>query len=130
LRYEPVRLCRACTGPSGPVRVMTSLMSWTMRSLHDATERICELKGDLIAQEVLTTSLLLALSPEASMRFRQQFARASETARVVLFNAPVSEHTLMAFERGIQRTLTLMGAGGMAEESARLRPVPLRSEAV
>lgn len=101
-----------------------------MRSLHDATERICELKGDLIAQDVLTTSLLLALSPEASRRFLQQFELASETARVVLVNAPISEHTLTAFERGIQRTLTLMGAGSEAEEPARPRPVQVRSEAV
>lgn len=103
-----------------------------MRSLHDATERICELKGDLIAQDVLTTSLLLALSPEASRRFRQQFELASETARVVLVNAPISEHTLRAFERGIQRTLTLMGAAGsVAEpEPARPRPVQASSEAV
>jgi len=80
-----------------------------MRSLHDATERICELKGDLIAQDVLTTSLLLTLSPDASARFLRQFERASETARVVLVNAPISEHTLNAFERGIQRTLALLG---------------------
>jgi hypothetical protein len=101
-----------------------------MRSLHDATERICELKGDLIAQDVLTTSLLLALSPEASRRFLQKFEWASEAARAMLLNAPISEHTLTAFERGIQRTLALMGAGSMAEEPARPRPVQVRSEAV
>ena len=100
-----------------------------MRSLHDATERICELKGDLLAQDVLTTSLLLALSPEASQRFLQKFEVASEAARTVLVHAPISEHTLTAFERGIQRTLSLMGVGHAAEP-ARPRPVQVRSEAV
>lgn len=100
-----------------------------MRSLHDATERICELKGDLIAQDVLTTSLLLALSPDAARRFLQNFELASEAARVVLVNAPISEQTLTAFERGVRRTLTLMGVGSAAEP-ARLRLVQARSEAV
>jgi hypothetical protein len=100
-----------------------------MRSLHDATERICELKGDLIAQDVLTTSLLLALSPEASRRFLQNFELASEAARIVLVNASISEQTLTAFERGVQRTLTLMGFDSTGEP-ARLRSVQARSEAV
>ena len=100
-----------------------------MRSLHDAIERTCELKGDLIAQDALTTSLLLALSPDAAGRFLQNFEQASEAARVVLINAPISEQTLAAFERGVLRTLRLMGVGNMAEP-ARLRLVQARSEAM
>ncbi len=100
-----------------------------MRSLHDAIERTCELKGDLIAQDALTTSLLLALSPDAAKRFLQNFEQASEAARVVLINAPISEQTIAAFERGVRRTLTLVGVGSTAEPS-RLRYVKARSEAV
>ena len=78
-----------------------------MKNLQEATERICELKGNLIALDALVTALLQAMPVEARSDVLRTFAGHAEVARTVLLNTPTSELTLSAFERDVKRTLSL-----------------------
>lgn len=74
-----------------------------MKNLQDATEMICDLKGSVLALDALATALVGMLSPAALARARRAFDGNAEVARTVLINAPISEHTIAAFERDVQR---------------------------
>jgi hypothetical protein len=79
-----------------------------MRTLAEATERICELKGSLLAVQAVLTALIEELPAEQRGRLSAAFDVHTEVARTVLLNAPISEHTLAAFERDVSRTRTLL----------------------
>lgn len=81
-----------------------------MRNLQEATERICELKGSLVALDALSTALIAALHPSQRVTVRAAFERHAEVARTVLLHAPVSEHTVSAFEVDCARHATLLAA--------------------
>lgn len=81
-----------------------------MKDLQEATERICELKGSLIALDVLATALLHALSADARREVIERFAVHAEVARTVLLHEPISELTIGAFEHDVRR-ITKMGEG-------------------
>ncbi len=83
-----------------------------MKDLQEATARICELKGNLIAQDALITALLQHLPDAARADLAYRFDRTAEVARTVMLNAPISEHTLSAFESDVGRTRTLLRPGG------------------
>jgi S1-C subfamily serine protease len=89
-----------------------------MRNLQEATERICELKGSLVALDALTAALLHAMSDEQRARLRPVFDRHAEVARSMLIPTPISEHTIAAFERDVRRTAALIG-----EPTTAPRPV-------
>ncbi|MCW7540126.1 hypothetical protein OOT46_20030 [Aquabacterium sp. A7-Y] len=74
-----------------------------MKNLQEATERICELKGSLIALDALLTAVLHSLPDEARRDLRERFAVHAEVARTVLLHEPISEHTIAAFEHDVQR---------------------------
>ena len=74
-----------------------------MKDLQEATEKICELKGSLVAVDVLLTSLCKALPETDRNDLLQALTRHAEVARTVLLHAPISEHTLNAFERDVGR---------------------------
>lgn len=78
-----------------------------MRDLHEATVRICELKGSLIALDVLVTALLKALSPGQRSRVFAHYAEHAELARTVLLNESISDHSLASFEDEVRRALAL-----------------------
>lgn len=80
-----------------------------MRNLQEATERICELKGELVALDALASALLRLLSPAQRAELRPVFDRHAEVARSVLIHAPISEHTIAAFEGSVARLGTLIG---------------------
>jgi hypothetical protein len=80
-----------------------------MKNLQEATERICELKGSLVALDALVTALLQAMPVTARAELLRTFEGHAEVARTVLLNAATSEHTIVAFERDIRRTATLIG---------------------
>ena len=82
-----------------------------MKNLQEATERICELKGNLVALDTLVTALLQSLPETARTDLLQVYTDHAEVARTVLLNACTSEHTLAAFERDVKRTSSLIGAG-------------------
>ena len=78
-----------------------------MKDLQEATERICELKGSLIALDTLVTALLHALPDEVQASVLQRFAVHAEVARTVLLHAAISEHSLSAFEHDVRRIAAL-----------------------
>lgn len=80
-----------------------------MKNLQDATERICELKGSLVALDALVAALINSLPPEARAGLARSFETHAEVARTVLINTPTSEHTVAAFERDVRRTGSLLG---------------------
>ena len=81
-----------------------------MKNLQEATERICELKGSLVAIDALVTSLLQAMPADARSNLLRTFEGHAEMARTVLLNTATSEHTLAAFERDVKRTASLIDA--------------------
>ena len=80
-----------------------------MKDLQEATERICELKGSLIALDAMVSALLHSLPLEARHDVLRRFALHAEMARTVLLHENISEHTIAAFEHDTQR-LTAFGA--------------------
>lgn len=79
-----------------------------MKNLQEATERICELKGNLIALDALVTALLQAMPIAVRGDLLRTFEGHAEMARTVLLNTPTSEHTINAFERDVKRTTSLI----------------------
>lgn len=78
-----------------------------MKNLQEATERICELKGSLMALDVLVTALLSELPPLDRQRVFQRFAAHAELARTVLLHESISEIAIASFERDVQRVTRL-----------------------
>ncbi len=78
-----------------------------MKDLQEATERICELKGSLIALDVLLTALLDALPPQDRQQVLERFAGHAEVARTVLLHEPISELTIASFENDVRRISAL-----------------------
>ena len=80
-----------------------------MKNLQEATERICELKGSLVALDALVTALLQAMPVAARSELLRTFEGHAEVARTVLLNTTTSEHTIAAFESDVKRTSALIG---------------------
>jgi hypothetical protein len=78
-----------------------------MKDLQEATERICELKGSLIALETLLTAVLHSMPDDALRSVLQRFAAHAEVARTVLLHVDISEHTIAAFEHDVCRIAAL-----------------------
>lgn len=85
-----------------------------MKNLQDATEKICELKGNLVALDALMTALLRQMPAEARAELARSFALSTEVARTVLLNAPVSDFTVAAFERDVARMGSFIGPAAPA----------------
>ena len=82
-----------------------------MKNLQEATERICELKGSLVALDALVTALLGNLPAALRPQLLHTFEGNAEVARTVLLHTPISEHTISAFERDVQRMAALIEPG-------------------
>lgn len=74
-----------------------------MKNLQEATEKICELKGSLVALDALVTALLQQMPEQARAELMRAFTVNTEVARTVLLNAPISDFTVAAFERDVSR---------------------------
>ena len=74
-----------------------------MKNLQEATEKICDLKGSLVALDALVTALLQEVPAEMRDRVARSFSGHAEVARTVLLHAPISESTVLAFERDVAR---------------------------
>lgn len=74
-----------------------------MKNLQEATERICELKGSLLALDALIGALLEQLPAASRAQLLQAFRLHSEVARTVLLHAPISEFTLNSFDHDVAR---------------------------
>ena len=79
-----------------------------MNNLNEASERICELKGSLLALDALAGALMRTLPARARADLMRTFDTHAEVARTVLLHAQVSDHTIAAFERDIARTRQLL----------------------
>jgi hypothetical protein len=80
-----------------------------MRNLQEATEKICDLKGSVLALDAVLTALLARLPTEARTGLLTQFADNAELARTVLLHADISDHTIAGFERDVARFAALIG---------------------
>jgi hypothetical protein len=80
-----------------------------MKDLQQATERICDLKGSLVALDALVTALLRQIPAQARAELARTFAVNAEVARTVLLNAPVSDITVASFEHDVARMLAFIG---------------------
>lgn len=79
-----------------------------MKNLQDATEKICDLKGSLVALDALVTALLREMPAQSRAALTRSFAVNAEVARTVLLHATVSDVTLAAFERDVSRMSTFI----------------------
>jgi S1-C subfamily serine protease len=79
-----------------------------VNNLQQATERICELKGNVVALDALCSVLLQQLAPAARAPFRQAFKASAEVARTAMLNAAISEHSIAAFEMDVGRISALI----------------------
>jgi hypothetical protein len=77
-----------------------------MENLQEATEKICDLKGNVLALESFLAALIRVLPEGAVVPLQIQFQQDAEAARTMLLHAMVSEHTRAAFERDAQRLST------------------------
>ena len=82
-----------------------------MKNLQEATERICELKGSLVALDALLPALIEALPASARATVRVSFEAHAEAARTVLLHADISDVVLATFERDVARHRALLLAG-------------------
>lgn len=83
-----------------------------MKNLQEATERICELKGSLVALDALFTALLSNLPIEMRQAVLRTFEVHAEIARTVLLHTPISELTIAAFEADVRRIAGFAGPAG------------------
>lgn len=79
-----------------------------MKNLQEATERICELKGSLVALDVLVPALVRALAEPTRARLMDGFDAHAEAARTALLHADISDLVLAAFERDVARNRSLV----------------------
>jgi hypothetical protein len=89
-----------------------------MKNLQEATERICELKGSLIALDALVPALIEALAPSARETMLATFEARAEAARTVLLHADISDLVLATFERDVERNRALLRHTRPAGESS------------
>lgn len=76
-----------------------------MKDLQEATERICDLKGNVMALEAVIAALLRSMPADQLPVFEQALLSEQEAGTAVLLGASVSEWTAAAFERDVQRVL-------------------------
>lgn len=79
-----------------------------MKNLQEATERICELKGSLVALDALVPAVVDALSATTLSRLIEAFDAHAEAARTVMLHADISDLVLATFERDVARNRALL----------------------
>ncbi|RMX04950.1 serine protease [Corticibacter populi] len=89
-----------------------------MKNLQEATERICQLKGSLIAIDALLPALLEAQPPTRHAALARSFEAHAEAARTVMLNAAISDHVLVAFERDVARMRSILTGIGQSGQRA------------
>lgn len=74
-----------------------------MKTLNEATQTICDLKGSILALECALNALLLTMAGPNRQAAQSQMQVEVEACSTALLGALVSEHTRAAFERDSQR---------------------------
>jgi S1-C subfamily serine protease len=91
-----------------------------MKNLQDLTDRICELKGSLVAIDALLPALLEAMPAASHEQLTRSFDAHSEAARGVLLLRPELDPVLAAFEREMVRMRAVLA--GTAPDSTQAAP--------
>ncbi len=89
-----------------------------MKDLQEITERICELKGNLIAIDALMTAITQSMSAEDRARLATVFSRNTEVTRALLLHAEISDISIAAFEHDAARMQALLQLTGEADAPA------------
>jgi hypothetical protein len=79
-----------------------------LKNLQEATERICELKGSMVALDALVPAVVDALSATTLSRLIEAFDAHAEAARTVMLHADISDVVLATFERDVARNRALL----------------------
>lgn len=79
-----------------------------MKNLQEATERICELKGSLVALDALVPAVIETMGTQARSNLMAAFDARAEAARTVLLHADISDVVLAAFERDVARNRSVL----------------------
>ncbi|MEO5845546.1 MAG: hypothetical protein ABIQ33_11980 [Caldimonas sp.] len=82
------------------------------------TQEIQELQGSMLAMECFVNSLTEALSSDARVVVQAFYASESNAFRTALMTSTAPEATVAAFERDVQRALTLLGEPSVASRGA------------
>jgi S1-C subfamily serine protease len=82
-----------------------------VKNLQEATERICELKGSLVALEALVPAVVGSLSADSRARLMALFDANAEAARTVLLHTDFSDVVLASFERDVASNRALLAGG-------------------
>ena len=80
-----------------------------MDDIDRLTRQIHELQGSMLAMECFVNSLTEALSSDARVVVQAFYASESTAFRTALMTSTAPEATVAAFERDVQRALTLLG---------------------
>jgi hypothetical protein len=79
-----------------------------LKNLQEATERICELKGSMVALDALVPAVVEALSATTLSRLIEVFDAHAEAARTMMLHADISDMVLATFERDVARNRALL----------------------
>lgn len=93
-----------------------------MRNLQEVTERICELKGGLVALDALLPAVIDTLSAAGLSRLTASFDAHAEVARTLMLNSEMSDVVIAAFEREVARNSALLRRGQLQAPSATAPP--------
>jgi len=93
-----------------------------MKNLQEATERICQLKGNLIALDALLPALMETVHPVDQARLTASFEAHAEAARTVLLHTDISDVVLATFEHEIERNRAIL-----ARHASASKPGPARA---
>lgn len=89
-----------------------------MKNLQEATERICELKGSLVAMEALLLASVDALPAATRARLMTSFEANAEALRTVMLNADISDLVLATLERDVARAMAVLRSGQQRDRAA------------
>ena len=89
-----------------------------VKNLQEATERICELKGSLVALDALMPAVIGALDASSRAKLMDSFDAHAEAARMVLLHADISEAVLAAFERDVARNRAILRTDAQPRHAA------------
>lgn len=101
-----------------------------MKNLQEATERICELKGNVLALDALAAALLTRVPAAERPNLLRQFNTGAELAQAMLLNAPISEHTISAFGNDAARLRSLLTRSAPTPPRPVVEPVMLAATSV
>jgi len=85
-----------------------------VKNLQEATERICQLKGSLIALDALLPAMMETLSASARADLMASFDAHAEAAHTILLHADISDVVLTAFENDVERNRAMLARSAPA----------------